>query len=40
LGLIEVLPPGLYEMILEEKKTEGVGAGLLPGDGGAASGTG
>jgi hypothetical protein len=39
-GLIEVLPPGLYEMILEEKMTEDVGADLLPGDGGAAGGTG
>ena len=25
---IEVLPPGLYEMILEEKKAEDVGADL------------
>jgi len=40
LDLIEVLPPGLYEMILVENKTEDVGADLLPGDGGAASGTG
>ncbi|MGH6895024.1 MAG: DUF3141 domain-containing protein [Geminicoccaceae bacterium] len=31
LDLIEVLPPGLYEMILEEKKAEDVGADLLPG---------
>ena len=31
LDLIEVLPPGLYEMILEEKTTEDVGADLLPG---------
>ena len=37
---IEVLPPGLYEMILEERKAEDVSADLLPGDGGAASGTG
>jgi hypothetical protein len=35
LDLIELLPPGLYEMIREEKKT---GPDLLPGDGGAASG--
>jgi hypothetical protein len=28
LDLIEVLPPGLYEMILEEKKAEDVGADL------------
>ena len=26
-----MLPPGLYEMILEEKKAEDVGADLLPG---------
>ena len=34
MDLIEVLPPGLYEMILEEKKTdyEDVGADFLPGD--------
>jgi pimeloyl-ACP methyl ester carboxylesterase len=31
LDLIEALPPGLYEMILEEKTTEDVGADLLPG---------
>ena len=31
LDLIEVLPPGLYEMILEEKTAEAVGADLLPG---------
>ena len=31
LDLIEVLPPGLYEMILEEKTAEDVGADLLPG---------
>jgi pimeloyl-ACP methyl ester carboxylesterase/tellurite resistance protein len=31
LDLIEVLPAGLYEMILEEKKAEDVGADLLPG---------
>jgi hypothetical protein len=28
LDLIEVLPPGLYEMILEEKRAEDVGADL------------
>jgi hypothetical protein len=28
LNLIEVLPPGLYEMILEDKKAEDVGADL------------
>jgi hypothetical protein len=28
LDLIDVLPPGLYERILEEKKAEGIGAGL------------
>jgi hypothetical protein len=28
LDLIEVLPPGLYEIILKEKKTEDVGADL------------
>ena len=26
-----MLPPGLYQMILEEEKTEDVGADLLPG---------
>jgi pimeloyl-ACP methyl ester carboxylesterase len=31
LDLIEALPPGLYEMILEEKTAEAVGADLLPG---------
>jgi hypothetical protein len=31
LDLIEVLPPGLYEMILEDKKAEDVGADLLRG---------
>jgi pimeloyl-ACP methyl ester carboxylesterase len=31
LDLIEVLPPGLYEMILEEKTSQDVGADLLPG---------
>lgn len=31
LDLIEVLPPGLYEMILDEKTPEAVGADLLPG---------
>jgi pimeloyl-ACP methyl ester carboxylesterase len=31
LDLIEVLPPGLYEMIIEEKTAEDVGADLLPG---------
>ena len=31
LDIIEVLPPGLYEMILEGKTTEDVGADLLPG---------
>jgi hypothetical protein len=40
LDLIEVRPPGLYEMILKKKKAEDLGADLLPGDGGAASGTG
>ena len=30
LDLIEVLPPGLYAMILEAKKAEDVGADLLP----------
>jgi hypothetical protein len=32
LDLIEVLPPSLYEMIIEEKKAEDVGADLLSGD--------
>jgi pimeloyl-ACP methyl ester carboxylesterase len=31
LDLIEALPPGLYEMILEEKTNQDVGADLLPG---------
>ena len=31
LDLIQVLPPGLYEMILEEKNAEDVGADLPPG---------
>jgi hypothetical protein len=31
LDLIEVLPPGLYEMILKEKKAKDVGADLLQG---------
>ncbi|MEM7026491.1 MAG: DUF3141 domain-containing protein, partial [Pseudomonadota bacterium] len=31
LDLIDVLPPGLYEMILEEKTEESAGADLLPG---------
>ena len=31
LDLIEVLPPGLYEMVLEDKTPEAVGAELLPG---------
>jgi pimeloyl-ACP methyl ester carboxylesterase len=31
LDLIEALPPGMYEMILEEKTAEAVGADLLPG---------
>ncbi len=31
LDLIEVLPPGLYEMVIEDKTPEDVGADLLPG---------
>ena len=31
LDLIEVLPPGLYEMVIEDKTPEAVGAELLPG---------
>jgi pimeloyl-ACP methyl ester carboxylesterase len=31
LDLIEVLPPGLYEMVIEDKTPEAVGADLLPG---------
>ena len=31
LDLIEVLPPGLYDMVLEDKTPEAVGAELLPG---------
>jgi pimeloyl-ACP methyl ester carboxylesterase len=31
LDLIEVLPPGLYEMVIEEKTPADVGADLLPG---------
>jgi hypothetical protein len=31
LDLIEVLPPGLYEMTLEEEKAKDFGADLLPG---------
>jgi hypothetical protein len=40
LDLIEVLPPGLYDVTLEERKAEDVGADVLRGDGGAASSTG
>jgi pimeloyl-ACP methyl ester carboxylesterase/tellurite resistance protein len=31
MDLIEVLPPGLYEMVIEDKTPEAVGAELLPG---------
>ena len=31
MDLIEVLPPGLYEMVIEDKTPEAVGADLLPG---------